>query len=68
MIQSSPADHGAAETHEGLVDVVAFIKAGPKAAELMKQGQGLFNDPAEDAQPTAMFFSTSGDGGGDATG
>ena len=54
MVEPPPANHGLADGHEGLVDVVALVEAGAQAPELVEQRQGLLDDVAEDAQAAAV--------------
>ena len=49
--EAAPADDGAGEAEEGLVDVVADFPAGAQAAEPVQQRDRLFHDPAVGAQP-----------------
>src|SRR5271170_1758804 len=65
-MEPSPTDHCAAERHERLVDVVAFVESCSQSAKLMQQGDGLLHHISEDAQAAAMFFPPSGNCRGDA--
>ena len=53
--QASPADDGAAEGDERLVDVVADLPADAQAAEPVQQSDRSFRDPAVDAEAGAVF-------------
>lgn len=64
----APADEGAGEAEECLVDVVADFPADAQAAEPVQPGDGAFDDPALGAEAGAMRCAASGDDGGDATG
>src|SRR5580692_261542 len=64
-MEPTPADHRAANGHERLVDIGAFVEARPQAAELMEQRQGLLHDVTKDAQAAAVRRSSSRDGRGD---
>ena len=61
--QAAPADDGAAEGEECLVDVVAHLPADPQAAEPVQQGDGLFHHLAVGAQARTMCRTTAGDHG-----
>ena len=63
--QSSPADDAAGEAEEGFVDVVADLPADAQPAEPVQQGDGLFDDPAVDAQAGAVLGAAAGDDRGD---
>jgi len=66
-MKPSPANHRASKAHEGLVDIIAPVKSGSQAAELMQQGCGLLDHVTEDAQATAVCFTPAGDDRVDAT-
>jgi hypothetical protein len=48
--QSPPADQDAGEAHEAVVDVQASFPTHGEPAELVQQGEGLFDDVAQLAQ------------------
>ena len=45
--QAAPADHGAGETDEAVVDVEPAFPAHGDPAELVQQGEGLLDDVAQ---------------------
>ena len=59
--QASPADHGAAEGDERLMDVVADLPADAQAAEPAQQSDRSFRDPAVDAEAGAACGAAPGD-------
>lgn len=63
--QSSPADDGAAEGDERVVDVVADLPADAQAAEPVQQRDRSFHDPAEHAQAGAVPGAAPGEVRGD---
>jgi hypothetical protein len=64
-MEPPPANHRAAESHESLMDVGAFVEACAQSTELVQQRQGLFHDVAEDTQSAAMFLVSPSDSRGD---
>lgn len=64
-METTPAHHRAANGHEGLMGIVAFVEARPQSTELMEQRQRLLHDPTEDAQAAAVRGVASNDQGGD---
>lgn len=64
--QAAPADDGAAEGEESLVEVVADLPADPQAAEPVQEREGGFDDPAVDAQAGAVLGPAAGDDRADA--
>src|SRR5271170_230495 len=60
-METTPAHHRTANGHEGLVNVVALVKARPQSAELVEQRQCLLHNVTEDAQTAAVWLSTPGD-------
>jgi hypothetical protein len=48
--QAAPADNGEGEANEAVVDVEAAFPAHGEAAELVQQGEGLFDDAAQFAE------------------
>jgi len=65
-MKPSPADHRAADLHERLVHLGAFVEPRAQAAELVQQRDRLLDDVPEDSQAAAVFFPAAGDRGGDA--
>src|SRR5258708_39204634 len=65
-MKAPPADHRTSQRHKGLVDISASVESRAQAAELMEQGQRLFDHVTEDAQATAMLAVAAGDGPGEA--
>lgn len=65
-MEPSPAHHRTTERHERLVDVVTLVETSSQAAELMQQGDRLFNHISKDAQTAAMFLPPTGNRRGDA--
>jgi len=63
--ESSPADDGAAEGDEGLVDVVADPPADAQPTEPVQQGDRPFDDLAVHAQPGAVLGAAPDDVRGD---
>ncbi|MDQ0605181.1 hypothetical protein QF037_009526 [Streptomyces canus] len=63
--QSSPADDGAAEGDERVVDVVADLPADAQAAEPVQQRDRSFHDPAVHAQAGAVPGAAPGEVRGD---
>ena len=59
--QASPADDGAAEGDERLVDVVADLPADAQAAKPVQQSDRSLRDPAVDAEAGAVFGAAPGD-------
>jgi hypothetical protein len=55
-----PADQGAANRQERLVDVGSPLVAHDEATETMEPGQRAFDDPATDAEAAAVRGATSG--------
>ncbi len=51
-----------------MVDVVVDFPAGAEASEPVEQGDGLFHDPAVDAEAGAVFCAAAGEDGGDGAG
>src|SRR6516162_8373284 len=66
--QSAPADDGAGQAEERLVDVIADLPADPQPPEPVQQGDRLLHHPAVHAQPGAMLRATASDHRGDALG
>ena len=64
--QSAPADDGAGEAEEGLVDVVADLPADPQPPEPVQQRDGLLDHPPVGAQARAVLGPAAGDQRGDA--
>jgi hypothetical protein len=61
VAESSPADDGAAQGEERVVDVVAHLPADAKAAEPVQQCECALHDPAVDARTGAVFGAAPGD-------
>jgi hypothetical protein len=64
-VQSPPADHRAGDREEGLVNLIVPVVTDPQALELVRRGQRLLDEPAEDAQPAAVRRVAPGDLAGD---
>ena len=50
----------------GLVDLVAAVVADEQSFEVVEPGEGALDDPADGAEPGAVFGLASGDYRGDA--
>lgn len=66
--QSSPADDGAAEGDERVVEVVADLPADAQAAEPVQQRDRSFHDPAVHAQAGAVPGAVPGAAPGEVRG
>src|SRR5215472_19372468 len=66
VLQPAPADDGAGQAEEGLVDVVADLPADPQPPEPVQQREGLLYDPAVGTQDGTMLCAAAGDHGRDA--
>src|ERR1700733_7461219 len=66
-MEPPPAYHRAANGHERLMDVGAFVETRPQSAELMEQCQRLFHNVTKDAQAAAVRRSPPRDGRADIT-
>ncbi len=60
MIEEFPADKGAGDRKECIVNLGKPIEAQAKPPELMESGERAFDNPATDAEPTPMFGATPG--------
>jgi hypothetical protein len=54
-------DEGAAEDHEGFVDVGAPLVADGEALEAVEPGERSLHDPSVSAKPLAGFHAAPGD-------
>ncbi len=68
VAEPAPADDGAAEDDEGVVDAVADPPADAQSAEPVQQGERAFHDPPVDAQAGAVLSSAPSDHWGDLQG
>ena len=59
-MKSTPADHRAADRHECLVNVIAFVEARAQASELVQQRDRLLDDVPEKPKAAAVFFAATG--------
>src|SRR3954447_7530520 len=59
--QATPADHGAGEADQAVVDVEAPFPAHGEPAELVQQGEGLFDDVAQFAETLEVGSLRLGD-------
>ncbi len=65
-MEEAPADEGAAEGEERLVDVGAPFVTHEQAAVSVQPGDGALDDPAVPAEPLGGLDAASGDPGRDA--
>ena len=67
-MQPPEADEAAGEGEECFVDLVAAVVADEQPLVVVEPGEGAFDDPADAAEPGAVFGLTAGDLGFDSAG
>lgn len=60
-----PSDEGAAQEHEGEMDVISPFIAHFEAAEAVEPGKGAFDDPTVTPQPLAALNAPTRNAGND---